>query len=246
MTGRPPGLTATVFLIAMMALYLVMPALAWGSLSGLLGHPARAGMFIVGIVATVAFLFSGCNFASVNWDHVASRVTIVIGILVALVLTYLPAYGDRHGIAVWDGEIVRYAGLAIYTVGCVLRIGPMFVLKNRFRAPWTNQDEHFLVTTGFYRHIRHPSYLGQWLLTMGWFLVFRCWIGSLFCCALIPLAIPQLRKEETKLLAEFGETYATYQIKGDRWRLRAVFQLGCATAEHAAFVARLAAHRRLK
>jgi len=35
-------------------------------------------------------------------------------------------------------------------------------------------------------------------------------------------------------------------LKGDRRRLRAVIDLGCATAEHAAFVARLAAYRRSK
>jgi protein-S-isoprenylcysteine O-methyltransferase Ste14 len=217
MTARRPSVPTALFLVAMMGLYLGVPALAWGSFSGLLAHPARAGMYLVGIVGTVAFFFSGCNLASFKWDDRASRVTIVVATLVGLPLTYLPAYGDRHDIAVWDGEAVRYAGLATYAVGCVLRIGPMFALKNRFRAPWTSQEEHYLVTTGFYRFIRHPSYLGQFLLLMGWFLVFRCWIGFLLCCALIPPAIPQMRKEEAKLLAEFGEPYAAYQKRTWLW-----------------------------
>lgn len=183
MTDHRPSIPTTLFLAAMMVLYLVVPAVAWGSLSGLLAHPARAGMYLVGIIATVAFFFSGCNLASFRWDDRASRITIVVSTLVGLPLAYLPAYCDRHDIAVWDGDIVRYAGLATYAVGCVLRIGPMFALRNRFRAPWTDQEEHYLVTTGFYRYIRHPSYLGQFLLLMGWFLVFRCGIGFLLCCA---------------------------------------------------------------
>ena len=118
-------------------------------------------MYLVGIMATVAFFCSGCDLASFKWDDRASRVVIVVSFLVALPVTYLPAYADRHDIAVWDGDIVRYAGLAIYAAGCVLRIGPMFALQNRFRAPWTSQEEHYLVTTGFYRYMRRPSYLGE-------------------------------------------------------------------------------------
>jgi hypothetical protein len=134
-TIRRPSIATTLFLLVMMVLYLVGPALAWGRVSGLLAHPARAGMFLVGLIGAVVFFFSGCNLASFNWNDRASRVTLVVSILVWLPLIYLPAYGDRHDIAVWDGEIVRYAGLATYAIGCVLRIGPMFVLKNRFRAP---------------------------------------------------------------------------------------------------------------
>jgi protein-S-isoprenylcysteine O-methyltransferase Ste14 len=107
--------------------------------------------------------------------------------------------------------------LAFYAIGTILRFGPMFVLKNRFRAPWTDQEEHYLVTTGFYRYIRHPSYLGQLMLLMGWFLAFRCWIGFLLCCAIVPLAIAQIRKEEANLLAELGEPYATYQKRTWLW-----------------------------
>jgi protein-S-isoprenylcysteine O-methyltransferase Ste14 len=217
MTARRPSIATTLFLVATTLIYLVVPALAWGSASGLLAHPARAGVYAAGIISIVAFFLSRCNFASFKWDDRASRVTIVVSVLVGLPLTFLPAYGDRHNILVWDGETVRYVGLATYAAGCVLRIGPMFALKNRFRAPWTNQEEHYLVTTGFYRYIRHPSYLGQILLLMGWFLVFRCWIGFLLCCALIPLVIPQMRKEEARLMAEFGEPYAAYQKRTWLW-----------------------------
>ena len=111
----------------------------------------------------------------------------------------------------FDGDAVRYLGLVVYTAGCVLRIGPMFTLKNRFRAPWTTQKQHYLVTTGFYRYIRHPSYLGAILALLGWFLVFRCWIGFGVGLLLTPLAIPEIRKEEKMLADEFGEEYAAYQ-----------------------------------
>ena len=98
----------------------------------------------------------------------------------------------------------------------MLRIGPRFVLGSRFRAPWTGQEEHYLVTTGFYRYVRHPSYLGQFLILMGWCLAFRCWIGFLICCALIVPSIPMIRKEGQPL-AEFGDPYEDYRRRTWLW-----------------------------
>jgi protein-S-isoprenylcysteine O-methyltransferase Ste14 len=46
---------------------------------------------------------------------------------------------------------------------------------------------------------------------LGWFLVFRCWIGFAVGLLLIPLALPEIRKEEKMLADEFGEEYAAYK-----------------------------------
>jgi protein-S-isoprenylcysteine O-methyltransferase Ste14 len=206
-----PAIFAIVFLAATTVAYLIVPVVAWGSPIEFLGHPARAGLYLVGIVATLSFFFSGVNFSSLRSDDVVARRVLAILSLVALAICYFPTYADRREIAVWDGDLVRYLGLAVYAIGCVLRIGPMFALKKRFGAPWVDQSDHYLVTTGFYRYIRHPSYLGQLLIVVGWFLVFRCWIGAVLCCVAVPFGIPQIRKEEAKLLAEFGESYRAYQ-----------------------------------
>jgi protein-S-isoprenylcysteine O-methyltransferase Ste14 len=176
-----------------------------------LAHPARAGAFVVAAAGAVAFVFSGMDFTSLRWEDRRTRMVIPATFAILPPILFLPVYADRRDILVWDGDAVRYVGLVLYAAGCVLRIGPMFALKNRFRAPWTAQKQHYLVTTGFYRYIRHPSYLGAFLALLGWFLVFRCWIGCVVCLLLIPLAIPEIRKEEKMLADEFGEEYAAYK-----------------------------------
>jgi protein-S-isoprenylcysteine O-methyltransferase Ste14 len=168
-------------------------------------------MFLVAAASVVAFFFSGMDFASLQWQDRRTRIVIPASIPILVPLVFLPAYADRRDLLVWDGDAVRYLGLVVYTAGCVLRIGPMFQLKTRFRAPWTAHTEHRLVTTGFYRYLRHPSYLGAILALLGWFLVFRCWIGFVAGLLLIPLARREIRKEEAMLTEEFGEEYTAYQ-----------------------------------
>jgi protein-S-isoprenylcysteine O-methyltransferase Ste14 len=209
--SRMPDIRITLLLVVSTLLIFALPVWAWGSVSGLLAHPARAGTFLVAAASVVAFLFSGMDFTSLKWEDRRTRIVIPAAIAITAPLLFLPAYADRRGIIVFDGDAARYLGLVVYSVGCVLRIGPMFTLKNRFRAPWTTQTQHYLVTTGFYRHFRHPSYLGAILALPGWFLVFRCWIGFVVGLLLFPLAIPEIRKEEKMLADEFGEEYAAYQ-----------------------------------
>jgi protein-S-isoprenylcysteine O-methyltransferase Ste14 len=210
-TSRLPDIRITLLLLVSTLLTFLLPVWAWGSVGDFFAHPARAGVFLVAAAGAFAFCFSGMDFTSVKWEDRRMRIVLLGSLPILAVLIFLPVYADRREMMVFDGDVVRYLGLVIYAAGCVFRIWPMFVLKKRFRAPWTTQQQHYLVTTGFYRYIRHPSYLGVILAMLGWFLVFRCWIILVVVFVLVPLGIPQIRKEEKMLVEEFGEEYAAYQ-----------------------------------
>ena len=117
-----------------------------------------------------------------------------------------------------DGDTVRYLGLIITAIGGFVRVATVFELGHRFSIFVTVQPDHRLKTDGFYRFVRHPSYLGALLVMTGWALVFRSVIGLLLTAAMCVPIIALIRAEEEFLVREFGEQYRSYQ-QHTRWRL---------------------------
>jgi protein-S-isoprenylcysteine O-methyltransferase Ste14 len=69
-----------------------------------------------------------------------------------------------------------------------------------------------LVTTGPYRFVRHPIYLGLSLLAMGEALAFSSWPAVvLVFFAIVPTFAWRARAEEKLLSRTFGERYAVYR-----------------------------------
>ena len=111
--------------------------------------------------------------------------------LISLLSAYLPAYTDRLDVWTIDGDATRWLGLALFTVGGILRLWPVFVLGRRFSGLVAIQPGHTLVTSGIYGFIRHPSYLGLLIGALGWGLAFRSVIGVLLMLLTIPVILAQ-------------------------------------------------------
>jgi protein-S-isoprenylcysteine O-methyltransferase Ste14 len=84
------------------------------------------------------------------------------------------------------------------------------VLGKRFSGLVAIQPEHTLVTTGLYSVIRHPSYLGLLVNSLGWALAFRSGGGLILTALLIPPLVARIRAEETLLRSQFGAEYEVY------------------------------------
>jgi protein-S-isoprenylcysteine O-methyltransferase Ste14 len=108
-------------------------------------------------------------------------------------------------------------GVAVMLAGGLLRIWPVYVLKNRFSGLVAIQAGHTLETHGIYGVIRNPSYLGTLTSALGWVLAFRSGVGvALVALLLVPL-VARMRAEERLLHAHFGAEYDAYRAR--TWRL---------------------------
>jgi protein-S-isoprenylcysteine O-methyltransferase Ste14 len=72
------------------------------------------------------------------------------------------------------------------------------------------QPGHTLVTTGLYGVVRHPSYLGLLVNSLGWALAFRSGVGVLLTALLIPPLVARIGAEERLLRSQFGGEYQDY------------------------------------
>jgi protein-S-isoprenylcysteine O-methyltransferase Ste14 len=203
--------------LAAISLQLGLAILGWGGFAAFFAHPPFVAAAIAAVVLTVLSLFSGGNISPGEKEDRDNRWVLGAFSLLGLLLAYLPAYTDRHGVWTIDGEATRWSGFAILIAGSVVRLWPVFVLGRRFSGLVAIQKGHTLVTTGIYRYIRNPSYLGLVIGSFGWALLFRAGLG--LCLSLlmfIPL-IARIRAEERLLADHFGAEYERYRSR--TWRL---------------------------
>jgi len=210
-----PGLAALT-IVGTLA-YLGLAILGAGGLATFVSHPSRIALTIVVFALSGAALFSGGNLSPGEREDRANRWVIAAFGVIGLLAAYLPAYTERKGIWIVDGDAARWLGVALFAAGGVLRIWPVFVLGRRFSGLVAIQPGHTLVTSRVYGVIRHPSYLGLLVNALGWALAFRSGVGMLLTALLVPPLLVRIRAEERLLRDQFGGEYEAYCRR--TWRL---------------------------
>ncbi len=210
-------LTRALLVLAGMAAYLGLAIAGWGGFQAYFAHPPLIGLAIVLAAVCVLALFAGGNISRGEREDRSNRWVLIVFTVVGLLLGYLPALTDRENFWTLDGDTVRWIGVALFGGGTILRLWPVFVLGNRFSGLVAIQQGHTLVTTGPYRFIRNPSYLGLMIGAVGWALAFRSLVSLLVSAALMPALVARMHSEERLLGEHFGAEYAAYRAR--TWRL---------------------------
>jgi protein-S-isoprenylcysteine O-methyltransferase Ste14 len=211
----PTPRLAFITVIATLA-YLGLAILGWGSFAAFFSHPALTALVIVGFVLTGVALFSGGNLSPGEREDKGNRWVLAAFGVIGLLLAYLPAYTDRTDVWTLDGDAIRWLGVVLFAAGGALRIWPVFVLGRRFSGLVAIQSGHTLVTSGVYGVIRHPSYLGLLVNSLGWALAFRSGVGVLLTALTIPPLVARIRAEERLLHTQFGDEYDAYRSRTSR------------------------------
>ncbi|HEY5204821.1 MAG TPA: isoprenylcysteine carboxylmethyltransferase family protein [Roseiarcus sp.] len=196
--------------------YLGLAIVGAGGPGRFFSYPPLIAVSVVTIALGVASLFSEGHLGSgVREDRSNRWVVAALGVL-GIIDAYLPAYTDRIDFLTFGGE-VRWLGVLLYMAGGILRLAPVFILGRRFSGLVAIQPEHRLATSGLYAIIRHPSYLGLFILVLGWGLAFRSGVGIIIAVLMLMVVLARIQAEERLLSDSFGAEYDAYRAR--TWRL---------------------------
>ena len=127
-------------------------------------------------------------------------VAAAVGAQGAMVVIGTLAHDHRQGATLVLGDVLLLVGIA-FTLVSVSTLGRCFGVL---------PDARGMVTRGPYRFVRHPVYLGELVVTLGFVVPARSWLAATAALAVLVVAqLVRIRYEETTLQAEFPE-YAAY------------------------------------
>jgi protein-S-isoprenylcysteine O-methyltransferase Ste14 len=96
-------------------------------------------------------------------------------------------------------------GLALLVAGCGFRLGAVVTLGRLYTRRVRLLEGHRVVTTGPYRVVRHPAYLGTLAGHLGFALVFAHWIPlAVWAGLFVPMVVRRILVEEPVLFELAG------------------------------------------
>jgi len=95
-------------------------------------HPALRALAWVTLGLAAQAVSSGGGISTGEKEDRSNGWALAAFGVIALVMAYFSAYTDRVGFWTLDGDAMRWMGVALCAVGGVLRIVPVYVLRNRF------------------------------------------------------------------------------------------------------------------
>jgi len=137
--------------------------------------------------------------------------TIVLSVVAASVIA------QRYPFPLSGNAFVKETGLGILLAGIGLRLLVVRAMGRLFTVNVTIRSGHTLKTDGFFRLVRHPSYMFSLLSFIGFGIALNNWIS--LAVVVIPVFWSFTRRitvEEKVLTEQFGEAYTAYQKRTKR------------------------------
>jgi len=140
------------------------------------------------------------------------RSLMILWVVIAVCFTIGPFSAAYVTWPIGNYVVVLYTGMAISLIGFAIRWTAIIQLGRMFTVDVAITDDHRLKTSGLYKIVRHPSYLGLILIIAG----LGVCLNSIL--AFLVIFIPsfwainhRIIVEEQALVAEFGEQYTDYK-----------------------------------
>lgn len=142
-------------------------------------------------------------------QKIPGNVSAIVLILVILGIFKIGAFNiEEHT----DLYMLRIIGLIIFVIFSWLQIFSYRALGDFYTQEIIIKKGHKLVTTGIYKHIRHPQYMSQILSDLGAALAVMSFLAlPVVILAEIPLYFLRARYEDKILEKHFKEEFNSYK-----------------------------------
>jgi protein-S-isoprenylcysteine O-methyltransferase Ste14 len=168
---------------------------------------------------TLAYLiaYAGFRFADVmvreDFEPPPDTALLSGSILRQLPVLLLFAAAPFERTFLYGGEVARWVqalGLLMELLGLWLALGARIQLGFFSSTPICG-GPRALVRNGLYGSIRHPIWLGEFLVVFAWALEFGAPVSAVLTIIFgVVMGWMRAAKEETEMLAQFGDPYARY------------------------------------
>jgi protein-S-isoprenylcysteine O-methyltransferase Ste14 len=146
-------------------------------------------------------------------DRGSLRVLVAVisaGIFAAFFVAYNPATAFAR-LTPWQAE-TRLAAMVLIWGGLALRLWAILTLGAFFRRTVHLHEGHRMITTGPYRIVRNPAYLGSLLTLVGVGLGLGSWLSAVVMLVAGMIAFGQrIHVEDAALTRQFGEEHVAYR-----------------------------------
>ncbi len=123
-----------------------------------------------------------------------------------------PRFGPLNRQLLPDTLWIAYAGAAITVLGVAFAIWARWHIGRNWSADVTIKEDHKLIRTGPYAHIRHPIYTGILLAVLGTAIAIGEYRGFAALLLLTIGFIFKAKREEDFLSSEFGAAFEEHKL----------------------------------
>jgi len=176
-----------------------------------------AFLFVWGAYERVSAISKGKKHAEATDRDRNSLIIFYMTIFLGYGVGIPAAFTDHGGISAFS-PYLSMSGLCVVAIGLGIRLTAIRTLAEQFTYTVKIIENHRLITSGLYEHVRHPSYLGQSLIFLGCGVAFANWLSMLFL--FLPnliAAFYRISVEEKVLRDHFPQEYAAYAARS--WKM---------------------------
>ncbi len=143
--------------------------------------------------------------------------TIFITLMLVVKVFNLKFFSMFNELAYLDSVKFDAAGFLLGLAGLSICLYAQLKMGRSWRVGIDEKKKTALITTGLYKFIRNPTYLGLFALNAGVWMIFPCWAVFLFAYSFYLFLEVQVRCEEDFLLKLHGKKYAEYMKHTKRY-----------------------------